>query len=64
MFQQALYACYLSLRVAAPGVNISCGGEYQSVFSSYSDILDVDPWETWYLLGPVVVPGSTLWQAN
>lgn len=62
--RQCVSAGYLSLWVAAPGVNVSCGGEHQSVFSSHSHILDVDPWQSRHLLGPVVVPGSAFREAN
>lgn len=34
---------YLALRVAAPGVNVSRGGERQTVFRSHSHVLDVGP---------------------
>lgn len=61
---QGVSAGYLPLGVAAPGVNVSRGGEHQSVFSSDSHILDVDPWQGRDLLGSVVVPGSAFWQAN
>lgn len=57
-------ADYLTLGVAAPGVNVSRGGEHQSVFGSDGHILDVDPRQGRDLLGPVVVPGSAFWQAN
>lgn len=57
-------AGYLPLWVAAPGVNVSRGGEHQSVFSPHSHILDVDPRQSRDLLGPVVVPGSAFWQTN
>lgn len=52
---------YLPLGVAAPGVNISRGGERQSVLSSDGDVLDVYPGQRRNLLRSIVVPGSTFW---
>lgn len=40
---QACVRHYLPFRVAAPGVNISRGGERQSVLGSNGDVLDVYP---------------------
>lgn len=59
-----LVCCYLSLRVAPPGVDVAGGGENQRVFGSHRHVLDVDPGQRRDLLGPVVVPGSAFWQAD
>jgi len=57
-------ASYLSLRVASPGVDVSRGGEHQGVLGAHGDVLDADPQQSGNLLGPVVVPGAALRQAN
>lgn len=52
---------HLPLRVAAPGVDVSRGGERQSVLRPDGHVLDVGPRQSRNLLGPVVVPGPALW---
>lgn len=55
---------YLAFRVAAPGVDVPCGGQGQRVLGAHGDVLDEDPGQQWHLLRPVVVAGAALGQPN
>lgn len=55
---------YLSLRVAAPGVDVSGGGQNQRVLGADRHVLNVDPGQRRNLLGPVVVPSSAFWESD
>lgn len=57
-------ADHLALRVAAPSVNVFSGRQCQSVLCSHCHVCDVDPRQRRHLLGPVMVPGSTLRQPD
>lgn len=55
---------YLSLTVAAPGIDICSAGQSEHVFTAHSDVFYEQPLQRWNHLGGGFMLQHGVWQAN
>lgn len=59
-----MHLCYLTLTVAAPGINIPSGGQGKHMFTAHSNVFYEEPLQQWHHLGAGFILQHRVWQAN